>query len=177
MSHWKIRAVEKRRQQYESIPVQWRIPQEKLPTSPTLNTQQWIQSSDLLSKAEHELLSITDGRELQQKLVLREINAVEVVTAFCKSAAIAQQLTGCCTEMFFEKALARARWLDEEYERTGKVVGPLHGFPISFKDNFDVEGEDSTIGQSSLWQSVLVTDPNQVGLGKLAGPRRITLWE
>lgn len=70
-----------------------------------------------------------------------------MVTAFCKRAAVAQQLTGCCTEMFFELALERARMLDRRFVEKGGPIGPLHGFPVSFKDNFDVEGVDSTIGE------------------------------
>ena len=30
--------------------------------------------------------------------------------------------------------------------RTGKPVGPLHGLPISLKDNFNLAGLDSTVG-------------------------------
>ncbi|KAL4744197.1 amidase signature domain-containing protein [Aspergillus similis] len=39
---------------------------------------------------------------------------------------------------------------DEEFEKTGKVTGPLHGVPVSIKDRFDVEGFDTTIGWVGL---------------------------
>lgn len=52
--------------------------------------------------------------------------------------------------MMFEKALERAKFLDEFREREGRVVGPLHGLPFSLKDMFDVEGVDTTIGRFSL---------------------------
>lgn len=71
--------------------------------------------------------------------------------AFCKRAAIAQQVTKCLTEVFFDKALKRARELDDHLLRTGKVVGPLHGVPVSVKDRFDVEGFDTTVGTFSLF--------------------------
>lgn len=148
MSDWKSRAIAKRQAQYESIPVAWRL--KDVPdfrSNPTLNALDYIEGSEYLSPTEHAITSITDGKILQSKLLSGETTAVAVATAFCKRAAVAQQLTGCCTEMFFEKALARAKYLDDEYARTGKPVGPLHGFPVSFKDNFDVEGEDSTIGK------------------------------
>ena len=35
--------------------------------------------------------------------------------------------------MFFDRALQRAKQLDEEIQRTGTPIGPLHGLPISFK--------------------------------------------
>ena len=69
-----------------------------------------------------------------------------LITAFCKRAAIAQQVTKCLTEIFFDKALKRARELDGHLLRTGEVVGPLHGVPVSVKDRFDVEGFDTTVG-------------------------------
>lgn len=58
--------------------------------------------------------------------------------------------TNCLTEIFFDRALARAESLDEAFSRTGKPTGPLHGLPISLKDSFDVEGVDSSIGIAAL---------------------------
>ena len=46
--------------------------------------------------------------------------------------------------------MQQAKSLDEHLERTGKTVGPLHGLPISLKDNFNVKGKDSTVGFTSL---------------------------
>lgn len=40
--------------------------------------------------------------------------------------------------------MARAR--DEYFAETGKPVGPLHGLPISLKDNINVKNVDSTVG-------------------------------
>ncbi|CZR55961.1 uncharacterized protein PAC_05849 [Phialocephala subalpina] len=51
----------------------------------------------------------------------------------------------------FSSALQRAKELDESLARNGRVVGPLHGLPISVKDSFDVIGVDSSIGIASLW--------------------------
>ena len=65
--------------------------------------------------------------------------------------------------MFFEEAKQDARKLDEEFAATGRLKGPLHGVPISVKDQcmfspaphfvfrlrariVDVKGFDSTIG-------------------------------
>lgn len=58
--------------------------------------------------------------------------------------------TNCLSDVFFEEAIAQAKSLDEHLERTGQVVGPLHGLPISLKDNFNVKGKDSTVGFTSL---------------------------
>jgi amidase len=145
MSSWKAKAAEKRRQQYETIPSAWRLP--SLPTSPTLNTAEYLDSCPILSVQDQNITAITDGKVLQRMLQTGEVTSEAVVTAFCKRAAVAQQVIGCCTEMFFESAIEKAKELDVKYKETGPV-GPLHGIPVSFKDNFDIEGLDTTIGES-----------------------------
>jgi amidase len=36
--------------------------------------------------------------------------------------------------------------LDQFFKENGRLVGPLHGVPMTLKDQFDVEGYDSTLG-------------------------------
>jgi amidase len=55
----------------------------------------------------------------------------------------------CLSETLFERALATAKSRDAHLAATGQVVGPLHGLPISLKDNFNVKGRDSTVGFAS----------------------------
>lgn len=50
------------------------------------------------------------------------------------------------TEVLFEEGLKRAKHLDDHLERTGKVVGPLHGLPISLKDCYVTPPHPSSIG-------------------------------
>jgi amidase len=57
------------------------------------------------------------------------------------------------TEIFVDRALARAAELDDYLKRTGKVVGPLHGLPISLKDQLCIKGLETTIGRD--WSSSL----------------------
>ncbi|KAF9771233.1 hypothetical protein IL306_011151 [Fusarium sp. DS 682] len=52
----------------------------------------------------------------------------------------------CLHEIFFDQALERARYLDDCYTKRGKPLGPLHGLPISLKDQFHVKGVDTTMG-------------------------------
>lgn len=54
----------------------------------------------------------------------------------------------------FNDALSRAKELDTTFKSTGKTTGPLHGLPISLKDNFNVKGYPSSVGFCS-W----ATDP------------------
>jgi amidase len=46
----------------------------------------------------------------------------------------------------FEDAIERAKQLDDYYSKHGRLLGPLHGVPMTLKDQFDVEGYDSTLG-------------------------------
>lgn len=52
----------------------------------------------------------------------------------------------CLHEIFFDKALQRARELDAYYADTGTTTGPLHGLPISLKDQFHVKDVETTMG-------------------------------
>ena len=58
--------------------------------------------------------------------------------------------TNCLSDAFFDESIAQAKALDEHMQRTGQTKGPLHGLPISLKDNFNVKGKDSTVGYTSL---------------------------
>jgi amidase len=55
----------------------------------------------------------------------------------------------CLSEIFFDKALERAKDLDKYYDEHGTTVGPLHGLPISLKDSFNVKGVHTTVAYVS----------------------------
>ncbi|KIJ54341.1 hypothetical protein M422DRAFT_25260 [Sphaerobolus stellatus SS14] len=98
-----------------------------------------------LSQREREIVN-KDATDLVSALRARQYSAVEVTTAFCKTASVAQDLTNCLTEIFFDEALRRAAELDEYYEKTGKPIGPLHGLPVSIKDHILLKGQDTSTG-------------------------------
>ena len=50
------------------------------------------------------------------------------------------------TEICFDEAIAQARELDAYQEKHSRLKGPLHGVPVSLKDQFNLEGLDSTLG-------------------------------
>ncbi|KAG0144560.1 hypothetical protein CROQUDRAFT_672323 [Cronartium quercuum f. sp. fusiforme G11] len=74
--------------------------------------------------------------------------ASNILKAFIKAAIRAHVETNCLTEIMFESALEQAAALDDEFARTGVLKGRLHGIPISLKDQFDIEGLDSSVGFS-----------------------------
>lgn len=87
--------------------------------------------------------------QLIEKVSKGELTSIEITEAYCHRAALTHQIINCCSEIFFDKALKRAKELDEYYQRHGKTIGPLHGIPVSLKDQVNLEGLDSSIGFAS----------------------------
>ncbi|KAG5980476.1 hypothetical protein E4U55_003989 [Claviceps digitariae] len=146
---WRILVAKKREQVDSQIPMAWRLDNALLASS--LDNGKLLEAdiprrSRILSQQEIEITEQYSAEQLLRKLAQAEMTSLAVTTAFCKRAAIAQQLTSCLTEHFFDRALARARYLDEYLSQEGKPMGPLHGLPISIKDSFCVEGVQSTLG-------------------------------
>lgn len=132
---WQDIVSDKKAEQLSRIPKEWLLT-EDLAGSATgatdLRPLAW--TSGILSDRELEITGDNlDATSLLAKIADRTYSSVEVVTAFCKRAAVAQQVSNCLTEIMFVDAIAAAERLDAEYERTGKTVGPLHGLPITFK--------------------------------------------
>ncbi|PVF96059.1 amidase [Serendipita vermifera] len=109
-----------------------------------------------LSELEREIV-FQDASSLMSNLASSKYSAVQVLTAFCKAAVASQDLTNSLTEIFFEEAFERARQLDEHLRTTGKVVGPLHGLPVSIKDHILVKGHDTATGYAS-WAYKTIAD-------------------
>ncbi|WRT69538.1 uncharacterized protein IL334_006525 [Kwoniella shivajii] len=122
------------------IPKEWLIP-----STDALNVIDIPRTCGVLTPKEVEITEL-EAPVLVEKMIKGELKCYDVTLAFCKRASIAQQLTNCLTEIFFTAALANAKAIDEEFARTGTPRGPLHGLPVSLKDNFYVEGVDTTVG-------------------------------
>lgn len=155
---WRTAVIAKRATQRALIPPEWRLSSNAL-LDASLSSVETIRASGILSAQELAWTETTDIRELVSGITKGEITSFDLTTAFCKRAAIAQQLTRCLTEICFERALKRARELDEHFVRTGEVVGALHGIPVSIKDRFDIEGLDTTVGKLAsflLFGSLLI---------------------
>lgn len=69
----------------------------------------------------------------------------------------------------FDEALRRAHELDAFYEANGRPIGPLHGLPVSVKDNFKIAGYAATVGHSAWAHEIMAEDSELVkmlrGLG------------
>ncbi|KIJ62913.1 hypothetical protein HYDPIDRAFT_182577 [Hydnomerulius pinastri MD-312] len=84
--------------------------------------------------------------EIVERIGAREWTASQVLEAYIARVVVAQGKTNCVTEVLFEDARKQANELDKEFESTGKLRGPLHGIPMSFKDQYEITGYDATIG-------------------------------
>ncbi|KAI3107295.1 hypothetical protein CBS147333_6364 [Penicillium roqueforti] len=148
-SSWQILVAAKHHECEQKIPRDWLLSADQLALAqetPRLLDIDLPRRSNLLSDIELELTESYTAIQLLDRLASGHISSLAVTTAFCKRAAIAQQVTSCLTETFFPEALERAKYLDQYLQREGKPVGALHGLPISIKDSFCVEGVQSTIG-------------------------------
>ncbi|KAM0339375.1 hypothetical protein ACHAPU_010940 [Fusarium lateritium] len=131
-----------------SIPQEWRIPEHVLPPDDQADVTKWPETSGWFTQDELAVTSLT-AAELVEKLASGSLKSEHVAKAFCKRACAAQQLTNCLSETCFDRALQTARHLDAHFAKTGTPIGPLHGLPISLKDNFNLKGLDSTVGFTS----------------------------
>ncbi|KAJ9603096.1 hypothetical protein H2200_012391 [Cladophialophora chaetospira] len=150
---WKTLVAGKRAETAKGLPQEWRLPSSILDTiseSAAISVLDVPAKSGLLTAKELDITENHDAVDLIAKMAAGELSSFEVTQAFCKRAAIAHQVTNCLTEIFFDRALERAKELDEYLEKEGKPMGPLHGMPISLKDSFNLKGTYSTIGYVSF---------------------------
>ncbi|KAJ7460676.1 general amidase [Mycena latifolia] len=140
---WQDKAAEKRARLAALIPDDLKL--RTLPGPDVLNVINYPLDA-VLSPRDLEITDTADVGVLLEKMSTGVWSATEVASAYCKRALAAHQLVNCLTEIFVDQALIRAKELDEYFKSTGKTVGPLHGLPISLKDQIAVEGVELTMG-------------------------------
>ncbi|KAH8895655.1 amidase [Thozetella sp. PMI_491] len=96
--------------------------------------------------AKEGVANIAEASTLVNLIALRTVTCESVVREYITNAIKAQTSTNCLTEVLFEDAVQRAQELDSHLAEHGRPVGPLHGVPITLKDQFDVKGWDTTLG-------------------------------
>lgn len=100
----------------------------------------YLYNEKLLTEKEFEITDSSASRIVLQ-IAKGTWSSVDVFKAFAKRATIAHQLTNCALELFVDEGLERAKYLDEYYAKHGKTVGPLHGLPISLKEQMNYKGK------------------------------------
>lgn len=145
---WKSIARKHREYQLSLIPPEWRL--KDIPSPQDLKNAIPLVEQHL-SQEELTITSLSQSLPaLQAAIKTKQLTAVQIVSAFCHRAALLQQFTNCLTEILFSSALETAHQHDAHLQSTGTVLGPLHGIPISVKDNQDIKDVDSTLGWVGL---------------------------
>lgn len=102
---WQSIARRKKQEQSNLIPKDW-----TLKTRPTANRNDVLavpRECGLLSDQEIQITENYDATTLVKELAARRLKSVDVVTAFCKRAAIAQQLVSQSDQGVSREALMR----------------------------------------------------------------------
>ncbi|KAK5442585.1 hypothetical protein LTS15_011009 [Exophiala xenobiotica] len=143
VTDWQSRAKAKREAILSSIPEKWRL--QKIPSVEEQKDVTGPYIQQFLDEKEVEITE-TDAVGIAEKVAAGTWSAVSVTEAFCHRASLAHQLVNCLHETFFDAALASAKELDDYYAQHKKTVGPLHGVPVSLKDQFHVKDVETTMG-------------------------------
>lgn len=147
-----LQVADNKAAQYAKIPKEWRLASEFLTgdETSTVGVLDVPAKCGILTPAELDITEKYTAVSLAKAVQSGSLKASNVATAFCKRAAIAQQLLSCLTETMFDDAIKRGEYLDKYLAKHGKPVGPLHGVPISLKDHFNYVGVASTAGYVSF---------------------------
>ncbi|EKD21267.1 uncharacterized protein L3040_000693 [Drepanopeziza brunnea f. sp. 'multigermtubi'] len=137
----------KKAEQLARIPQEWRL--SEFPPAGTVDVRPVISTCGILSARELKITGDSDATALAAAIAEGVYSAEEVAVAYCKRAALGQQLCNNLSEIMFMDAIEDAKKLDEYFKQNGRTVGPLHGLPMTFKECFHVKGYDYCNGYIS----------------------------
>lgn len=106
--------------------------------------------------------------EMLARLNAGELTSEEIVRALEERIRALDEGLRCFVLRRPTELLAEARAADEA-RRRGDTVGPLHGLPMTVKDNIDLAGTDSTLGMRARQNQPALSDAPVVHLLKEAG--------
>ncbi|KAK3682999.1 amidase signature domain-containing protein [Podospora appendiculata] len=158
---WRETAAEKRQTDMEKIPLAWRLRESTVAEAKIRRSLVGTFIEGLLN-AETQAITAMDVADLVQEMGSGRITAVRVVTAFCHRAAVIHQLTQNMLEIGFDMALKRAKELDDYFQAHHQLIGPLHGIPLTLKDQFHIKGLET----SMAFVGWIGTFEGQKGTGK-----------
>ncbi|KAL4992407.1 amidase signature domain-containing protein [Aspergillus falconensis] len=144
-ARWQQIASEKREANLAKIPPEWILEPQVLEDGRSRNSIVGDYMDGLLDTKSRYVTDM-DVPELLASMGNGTLTAVEVVTAFCKRAAYAHQLSNLLLEIRFDEAIERAQELDDYFNEHKQLIGPLHGIPLTLKDQFHIKGLDTSMG-------------------------------
>lgn len=137
--------AEKRRDDDAKIPAHWKLDEDVIANARSRKQIAGDFIDSLLDSRTRHLTS-ADAPDLVDRMANGLLTAVEVVSAYCKRAAYAHQLSNILLEIGFDGAISRAKELDDYFTANGTLIGPLHGIPVTLKDQFHVKGLGTSMG-------------------------------
>jgi amidase len=132
-----------------------------------------------------EELVYASATALAQAIRNKKISSQEVVEAFLRRIEAVNPRLNAVVQLTADKALAQARQADAALSR-GETMGPLHGVPMTIKDQFETAGVISTGGTKGRTNFVPQQDATAVArlhaaggimLGKTNTPEFATAFE
>ena len=116
----------------------------------------------------HEVLNLT-ARELVDGMASGRLSSEYVMRCFVARAMAVDESLHCIAEVAYEEAVAEAKACDVERQR-GTLRGPLHGLPLSVKEQINMKGFQTTCGACCrLAQPAAVETAVLVRLAQQAG--------
>lgn len=116
-----------------------------------------------LTAEEWEITGFT-AQELLSKYGKGELTVTEVFKCYAKRATMVHQFTNCALEIFTDEGFEMAASLDAYFKKTGKLIGPFHGIPISLKEHLTYKGRVTHACYTALIDNVLDKDSLTVQL-------------
>ena len=106
--------------------------------------------------------------EIARRIAAREVSSREVVDAHLARIGEIEPALNAVTRVLADDARAAADAADHALAR-GAATGPLHGVPITVKENVDVAGSPTTQGLPALAEAVPAVDAPVVERMRRAG--------
>jgi Asp-tRNA(Asn)/Glu-tRNA(Gln) amidotransferase A subunit family amidase len=105
-------------------------------------------ASSARSYQEHATLTDLSASELARRIVAGRLSSQEVVEAHIRHIEAVNPRLNAVVVPLFEQARAEADHADRLREQ-GTLLGPLHGVPVTLKEQFMVSGTPTTVGLMS----------------------------
>lgn len=109
-----------------------------------------------------------DATTLANSIQNQEITSVEATTTYIEQIKKVNPYINAMVESRFDEALMEAKEMDELL-RSGQIIGPLHGVPLSVKEAFHVVNMKTTGGLVHRQDLISRQDAHVVKLVKDAG--------
>ncbi|KAI3542006.1 amidase [Colletotrichum filicis] len=154
--------------QKKSIPKEYELASDQIPPKDHQNVLDIPNESGILTTEEIRMTE-QDASSLLEKYKSGQWTVKQVVTAFLKKTTMIHQLTNFATEILAEDALQKANELDAYFQKTGQLVGPLHGIPISVKEHIGMGGHITHAGFVSKIRNIPLEDALSIQILKKAG--------